>query len=136
MSNESLPAPDPCGRPSLSQLVSAVLFFASLGLAAVTLGRDDLWPGVRYLVPVLCLGAGVAYVKTMLRDLRARSDELQLRIYLESTALTSHGLFVAMLVYPAFQKAGLVGPLDYSVVLFLLVGLGLGGFLVASRRYR
>jgi hypothetical protein len=136
MSNPIPPEPNPCGRPSPAQWIWAAMFFLSLGLAALTLGRQDLWPGVRYAVPIVCLGAGLGYIKTMLRDLRSQSDELQLRIYLESTAITSHGLFVAMLVYPAFEKAGLVGPLDYSMVLVLLVALGMGGYLMASRRYR
>ena len=41
-----------------------------------------------------------------------------------------------MITYPVLQAARLVGPLDYLVVLVLIVVLGLLGYVNAVRRYR
>ena len=66
----------------------------------------------------------------------ARLDELQLRIQLEAAATACLGVFLVTLVYPIFQFAGFVGPLQPYYVIFLLVGLLLVGYLNANRRYR
>jgi len=83
-------------------------------------------------VPLVC---GVAYSFRLLRDL-ARLDELQLRIQLEAAATACLGVFLVTIVYPVFQIAGFVGPLQPYYVIFLLVGLLLAGYLNANRRYR
>lgn len=83
-------------------------------------------------IPLVC---GVAYTFRLLRDL-ARLDELQLRITLESAATACLGVFIVTILYPIFQIAGFVGPLQPFYVTFLLVGLLLVGYLNANRRYR
>ncbi len=83
-------------------------------------------------VPLVC---GVAYTFRLLRDL-ARLDELQLRIQLEAAATACLGIFIASILYPIFQFAGFVGPLQPFYATFLLVGLLLAGYLNANRRYR
>ena len=112
------------------------LFLIVVVLTSVGLSRVEVPTALRYALPVASTLVGVAYMRSALADLRRQSDELQLRIYLESTAVTCHGLFIAVLVYPAFEKAHLVGPMDYSVVLLLLIALTTAGFVLASRRYR
>ena len=83
-------------------------------------------------VPLVC---GAAYAVRLLRDL-ARLDELQLRIQLEAAATACLGVFLVTLVYPVFQFAGFVGPLQPYYVIFLLVGCLFVGYLNANRRYR
>ena len=83
-------------------------------------------------IPLVC---GAAYAFRLLRDL-ARLDELQLRIQLEAAATACLGVFLVTIVYPVFQIAGFVGPLQPYYVIFLLVGLLLVGYFNANRRYR
>lgn len=124
-----------CGRPSTAQLIWAGLFLLSLVLSSVA-SHVEMPAVLRYALPIASALVGLAYVRSALADLRRQSDELQLRIYLEASAVTCHGLFIALLVYPVFEKAHMVGPIDYSVVLFLLIGMAVAGYLVAVRRYR
>ncbi|HJZ95148.1 MAG TPA: hypothetical protein VKE70_01495 [Candidatus Solibacter sp.] len=72
----------------------------------------------------------------MVGDIRRQMDELQLRIYLEAAAITLAGLFVVILVYPLFESLHLVGKIQYSVVVYLMVGLFLVAYIIAVRRYR
>jgi len=94
-------------------------------------------PGLplRILAVTIPLVFGFAYTFRLLRDL-ARLDELQLRIQLEAAATACLGVFIATILYPIFQFAGFVGPLQPFYVTFLLVGLLLAGYLNANRRYR
>jgi len=85
------------------------------------------------VIPVL---TGLLYLRAMVDDIRRQMDELQLRIYLEAAAVVVCGLFMVMLIYPLLQAARLVGALDYSIVLVLIVVLGTIGYLSAARRYR
>jgi hypothetical protein len=87
---------------------------------------------VAVAIPLFC---GVAYTFRLLRDL-ARLDELQLRIQLEAAATACLGVFIASILYPIFQFAGFVGPLQPFYATFLLAGLLLVGYFNASRRYR
>ena len=91
---------------------------------------------VRYLIPAVPLFAGVQYVRVLVSDIRHQMDELQLRIYLEAAAVVVCGLFLLMITYPLLQAANLVGPLDYFVVLVLMVVLGIMGYISGVRRYR
>jgi hypothetical protein len=90
---------------------------------------------VRILAVAVPLVCGAAYAFRLLRDL-AKLDELQLRIQLEAAATACLGVFLVTIVYPVFQIAGFVGPLQPYYVIFLLVGLLLAGYLNANRRYR
>ncbi len=76
------------------------------------------------------------YLLTMVRDLRRQVDELNLRIYLEASAVVVCGLFIVMLTYPALHDAGVLPALDYSMVLALIAVLLVGGYIGARRRYR
>jgi hypothetical protein len=64
------------------------------------------------------------------------SGEAGRRIHLEAAATACVGVFIAGLVYPVFQFAGFVGPLQHYYVVFLLVGLLFVGYFNANRRYR
>jgi hypothetical protein len=123
-------------RPSVRQTVWAVIFFLTLGGGTVLLRRGIVSGPLRYVVAGLPLLTGFFYMWTMVGDIRRQMDELQLRIYLEAAAITLAGLFVLILVYPLFESIQVVGRLDFSVVVFLLVGLFLAGYVIAVRRYR
>jgi hypothetical protein len=120
----------------VSQLFWSMAFFVSLGLGTVALHRLPLPPAGRYLVPIIPMVAGFFYIRAMVRDIHSQMDELQRLIYLEAAAVTVCGLFIAMLAYPLLQAAGVVGQLDYLVVLFLVGLLGAAGYADARRRYR
>jgi hypothetical protein len=55
---------------------------------------------------------------------------------MEAAAVTVCGLFILMVAYPVLEAAHLAVKLDYSVVLALIVGLGLAGYISGVRRYR
>src|SRR6267154_1582472 len=118
-----------CGRPSGRQLLWAIVFFVSLGIGLAVLRHWALPVAARYLVPVIPLFAGAGWVLVFVRDVRRQMDELQLRIYMEAAAVAVCGLFVLMLSYPLLQAAHLVGPLDHTVVLALIVVLGIVGYI-------
>lgn len=125
-----------CGRPSTSQMVWGVAFFILLAIVQVVLRRVELPTAARYVLPLAPLASGFLYIRSMIRDTRRQLDELQLRIYLEAAAVIVCGLFIIMLSYPLIQAAGWIGPLDHSVVLFAIFGLGAAGYFTARRRYR
>jgi len=123
-------------RPSTRQTVWAIVFFVAQGLGLIALSRKWIPPPYTYAVAVAPLIAGLFYIHSMVSDIRRRMDELQLRIYLEAAAVTVGGLFLAAMVHPLFEKAHLLGPLNDSIVLFLIVGLFVAGYVNAVRRYR
>ena len=125
-----------CGRPSARQMLWAIVFGFSLVVGTAILRLLQLPTAVRYLIPAVPLLVGLLYMRAMVGDIRRQMDELQLRIYLEAAAVVVCGLFIIALVYPLLQAARLVGPLDYLVVLVLIVLLGIGGYITAARRYR
>lgn len=125
-----------CGRPSGRQIFWVILFGATLSLGGAVLRLLTLPAAVRYLIPAVPLFAGVQYVRVLVSDIRHQMDELQLRIYLEAAAVVVCGLFLLMITYPLLQAANLVGPLDYFVVLVLMVVLGIMGYISGVRRYR
>ncbi|HKV82329.1 MAG TPA: hypothetical protein VJP02_29550 [Candidatus Sulfotelmatobacter sp.] len=120
----------------MSQISWSAGFFSSLGLGVIALHRLALPPAIRYLVPIVPLVAGSFYIRALIRDIRGQMDELQLRIYLEAAAVAVCGLFIVMLAYPLLQEAGVIGRLDYWVVLLLLGVLGAAGYANARWRYR
>src|SRR2546429_640725 len=126
-------APTGCMRASASQLSWSIVFAISLGLGAVALHRLTLPLPIRFLVAGAPLIAGFFYIRAVIRDMHRQMDELQLRIYLEASAVIVCGLFIGMLVYPLFESAGIVGRLDYHVVLALVILLGAAGYLNARR---
>jgi len=121
---------------SVGQLFWSMAFFVSLGLGTVVLHRLTVPVAARYLVAIVPLLAGFLYIRAMVRDIDRQMDELQRRIYLEAAAVAVCGLFIVMLAYPLIHAAGVVGQLDYLVVLFILGLLGAAGYLNARRRYR
>lgn len=123
-------------RPSVRQMVWAIVFFISLGGGTVLLRRKVVSGPLGYVVAALPLLSGFMYMRTMVGDIRRQMDELQLRIYLEAAAITLAGLFVVILVYPLFESLHLVGKIQYSVVVYLMVGLFLVAYIIAVRRYR
>jgi hypothetical protein len=125
-----------CDRPSVAQMVWGGLFVTSLLASVVVLGRFDLPAAARATIPLVCLLLGIAYIRTAIADVRRQSDELQLRIYHEATSTTFYSFFIVLLVYPVFEKAGMVGALDSGVLLFGFVGLSVVSFVLAARRYR
>jgi hypothetical protein len=125
-----------CGRPSGNQLIWAAVFGVSLPVVALILKHWDLPPAARYALVLFSLATGAQYVRAMVRDTRRQMDELQLRIYLEASAVVVCGLFVLMLTYPILVAAHLAGTLDYTIVLVLIVALGVVGYINAWRRYR
>ena len=125
-----------CGKPSRSQVVWGAAFFLLLAVVQVALRRLEVGVGTRYLLPLVPLAAGFLYMRSMVKDTRRQLDELQLRIYLEAAAVIVCGLFILMLSYPLMQEARWVGPLDHSVVVFAIFGLGAIGYFTARRRYR
>jgi len=125
-----------CGRPSGRQFLWAVVFGISLGVGSALLKHLPLPAAVRYLIPFFPLVFGLLYARALVGDIRRQMDELQLRIYLEATAVVVCGLFIVMLVYPLLEAAHLVGPLDSFGVFLLIVVLGLIGYFTAARRYR
>lgn len=108
-------------------------FTTSAGILLIALLKPAL--PIRILAVAVPLVFGAFYAFRLLRDL-ARLDELQLRIQLEAAATACLGVFLVTIVYPVFQIAGFVGPLQPYYVIFLLVGLLLVGYLNANRRYR
>lgn len=125
-----------CGRASPRQLWWALAFAGSLVAATLGLRHLPLPAAARFLVPAIPLAAGFMYLLTMVRDLRRQVDELNLRIYLEASAVVVCGLFIVMLTYPALHDAGVLPALDYSMVLALIAVLLVGGYIGARRRYR
>jgi len=125
-----------CGRPSGRQLLYAIAFGISLGVATAVLRHLTLPAAVSYLVPAVPLLCGLLYVRAMVDDIRRQMDELQLRIYLEAAAVVVCGLFIVMLIYPLLEAAHLVGPLDSLMVLVLIAALLVVGYITAMRRYR
>jgi len=125
-----------CGRPSGRQFFWAIAFGVSLGVETAVLRYLTPPTAIRYLSLVIPLLTGLLYLRAMVDDIRRQMDELQLRIYLEAAAVVVCGLFMVMLIYPLLQAARLVGALDYSIVLVLIVVLGTIGYLSAARRYR
>jgi hypothetical protein len=125
-----------CGRPSGRQLLWAFVFGFSLVVGTAVLKLLSLPAAVRYLIPVPPLLIGLLYMRAMVGDIRRQMDELQLRIYLEAAAVVVCGPFIIALMYPLLEAAKLVGPLDYLVVLVLIVVLGFIGYIAAARRYR
>jgi hypothetical protein len=124
------------GQSSTEQLVWSLLFFGSLSVVAVVTRHLSLPFGVKLVLPGCPLVAGFFYIRALIRDIRRQSDELQLRIYLEAAAMAICGLFVVMLSYSTMQEAGWVGPLDYPLVVMLLISFSAIGYVVARRRYR
>lgn len=117
-------------------MVLAILFMGvSVGVASM-LPHLAVPAGVRYTLPIGCVVLGIAYFWAMFRDFRSSTDELQRRINLEAAVGACAGVYVAMVVYPVFQKAGVLGALDPLAVLLLLIGLYMGGYVVAKWRYR
>jgi hypothetical protein len=89
----------------------------------------------KLLILAVPLASAAAYIHFLPREMR-RLDELQLRVHLEAASVACLGTFVLMLIHPAVQYAGFVGPLRpaYGVYpMLVLVGLGC---LNAARRYR
>jgi len=125
-----------CGRPSGRQFLWAIVFGISLGLGSALLKHLSVPAAARYLIPALPFLFGLLYMRAMVGDIRRQMDELQLRIYLEAAAVVVCGLFIIALTYPLLEAAHLVGPLDYMVVLLLIVVLGVVGYITAARRYR
>jgi hypothetical protein len=125
-----------CVRGSSQQFATALAFFGTLTGCTYALKHLELAPAVRMLLPVLPLVTGLLYVLSVIRDLRRQVDELQLRLYLEASAVVVCGLFVLMLVFPVLKQAGIIETLDETIVMLLIVGLGIGGYLNARRRYR
>lgn len=125
-----------CGRPSGRQLLWVMLFSVSMGIAGPVLRLLTMPAAVRYLIPTVPLFFGAQYVRALVSDSRRQMDELQLRIYLEAAAVVVCGLVIIMITYPLLQAAHLMGPLDYLVVLVLIVVLGIVGYVNAVRRYR
>src|SRR5258705_3927152 len=109
-------------KPSARQMVWALLFFVSQTLGTIALSRKWIPSTYTYAVAVAPLIAGLLYIRITVTDMRRQMDELQLRIYLEAAAVTLYALFLIMMVYPLFEKAHLVGSLDDSIVVFLMVG--------------
>ncbi len=130
-----LPAPG-CGRPSTRQIVWSIVFGVSLGVGNAVLRYLSVPSALRVVIPAIPLVAGLVYILSMVSDIRRQMDELQMRIYLEAAAVVVCGLFIVLLTYPLLQAARLVGPLEYWVVLLLMVGLGAAGYIAALRRYR
>jgi len=130
------PAVTGCGRPSAAQLSWAIAFGVSLGVGIAVLRHLTVPPAARYLLPAVPLAIGFFYLRAMVRDMRRQMDELQLRIYLEAAAVAVGGLFIFLLIYPMLEAAGFVAGLDPFVVLAVMCGLGVTGYLAARRRYR
>jgi hypothetical protein len=125
-----------CGRMSAAQVFWAVVFMGTAVGASSVMSAVQLPAAVRYTLPLLCVLAGIAYFRVLFRDFRRYTDELQRRINLEAAVGTCVGIYVAMVVYPVFHKAGLIGPLNYVHVLLLLIVMYAAGYAVAMRRYR
>jgi hypothetical protein len=125
-----------CGRPSRQQLYWSIAFGVSLILGEAVLRYLTVPAAVRYLVPGVPLLAGLLFVREMVRDIQRQKDELQLRIYLEATAVVVCGLFIVMLTYPILEAARLVGSLDHLFVEVLIAVLLIIGYIGARRRYR
>jgi hypothetical protein len=117
-------------------LVWALLFAGISVAAAMLLSRVNVPPLVRYALPVTCVLLGAMYFRTVVRDLQTSTDELQRRLHLEASVGACAGLYIAMMAYPAFQKAALLPPLDPFAVLVLLVLLYGAGYAIARNRYR
>ena len=115
-------------------MVVALLWVAERGGC----GDATLESGIRSQAgaPGRAADRGVLLYRALIRDIREQSDELQLRVYLEAAAMAICGLFVVMLSYSTMQEAGWVGPLDYPLVVMLLIGFWAIGYIVARRRYR
>jgi len=125
-----------CAWPSGRQFLWAILFGVTLSVGGAFLRLITLPAVVRYLIPAVPLLCGAQYVRVLVSDSRRQMDELQVRIYMEAAAVVVFGLFIIMITYPVLQAAHLVGPLEYYVVLLLIVGLGTVGYFNAARRYR
>jgi hypothetical protein len=130
-----MPSALSCKRGTLVQTVwlLGLALSVAAGILLIALLKPTL--PFRILAVAVPLGCGAAYVVRLLRDME-RLDELQLRIHLEAAATACLGVFIASLLYPIFQIAGFVGPLQAYWVTFLLVGLLLFGYVNAGRRYR
>jgi hypothetical protein len=107
-----------------------------LGVERVLMRRLQLPSAVRYALPLAPLLAGFFYMRSIVADIRGQSDELQLRIYLEAAAVVVCGLFIVLLTYPLIELADWAGPLDNTLVLFVMFVLGATGYSLARRRYR
>jgi hypothetical protein len=125
----------PCGRPSFAQFLWAVLFSASSGISLVIVREPTRGPAVKWaaaIIPVVC---GVILIGAVIRDM-SKMDELQRRVFTEAAAVALLGVLVMGLVYPAFQRAGFVGPLSPPLVSLAALLLALLGYMNAWRRYR
>ena len=125
-----------CARASTRQIVWAVLFFVSTSVGLAVLRHLSIPRALGYAIPVFPLFDGVQYLRALVNDMRRQMDELQLRIYMEAATVAVCGLFILMVAYPVLEAAHLAVALDYSVVMALVVGLGIAGYISGVRRYR
>jgi hypothetical protein len=113
----------------------AVFFGSTVGVSAL-ISSVALPTAVRYALPLICIIGAAGYFLTVIRDMRTRSDELELRINLEAALTACLGMFGALMVYPVARKAGIIPEAGSSVALFVLCGLFFVGYFSARRRYR
>ena len=124
-----------CGTILWPHLIWAFLFLAAtVGVMRVL--RLELPTAIRYALPAGPVLLGVVYFRILFRDLPRMTDELQRKLHFEAAVGTCAGVYIAMIVYPLFQRAGLIGTLDPLVVLILMSVLYTAGYSVAKRRYQ
>jgi hypothetical protein len=121
---------------SVAQGIWLALFVGSTVSALFILKSTVIPAAVRPVLPIVCVLLGIGYLRVMMRDFRTSADELARRINVEAAVGACLALYICMMVYPVFKNAGMVGELDSAVVLLLLVGFYVIGFVVARRRYR
>ena len=125
-----------CGRGSAGQFFSALaLGLAIAGAILLENFKPSLATPWKALILAVPLASATAYIYFLLRDMR-RLDELQLRVHLEAASVACLGTFVLMLIYPAIQYAGFVGPLRPVYVVYLMLALVGLGYMNATRRYK
>ena len=124
-----------CARTSKTQLLWALAFAGNMVASTVALAFLHPPGIVKYLLCALPIAVGILYLRAFVNDMR-QLDELQRRIYLETAAVTCGGMFILALVYPCFEKAGILKGLEYWMVLAAMGALGVGGYIWAKARYR
>jgi hypothetical protein len=125
-----------CGRPSGRLLVWSIVFSLTWVVGSILLPRFTFPTAIQYLIAAIPVFAGGMYINAIVRDVRRKRDELQLRIYLEAAAVVVCGLFLLMFTYPLLQAVHLVGPLDSGRVLVFMAVLLVVAYFRAKRRYR
>ncbi|MDX2149122.1 MAG: hypothetical protein SFV54_00175 [Bryobacteraceae bacterium] len=122
-----------CARMQRGEIVAVGAFVVTCAAAAAVRKLYGV-EALRWCLPAVVL-SGVLYLRTISRIV-SRLDELQQRIWLEAVGFGALGIFLTGIIYPMFEKSGVLGPLQPLGMSALLVVFVIAGYLQARWRFR